>query len=1064
MDKFIEFVKNNENDIMENFQLSVKQLDYYKSITLSNDIHKSFIHNMSKVIINNFQYGPKDLYKSLRYSVDEKEFDFLLEEMYQYIQKGFNLSQVIEIINYYKYAYINVLRTWSVEEEYKNLCLNYIMVNFDYIQFKVSDRWCNINETEKTERIKDWNSKITDEKNKYLSIFESIPNPVIILDNENRINNINESAIQLSKNNNFNIYSENIREREKFLWIKDELKYFCAGNYSEISFVKECKLYNDNLFFKVKLKKIKINNDFIGTIVILDDISHSRKISEELENSEKNLREITDNMRDLICKIDVNGTIQYLSPSVKHVLGYSSKDLMGKSIFSGIHSEDLDKVMSLFNRNLIDETTNIQEVRYRKQNGYYAWIEIMYNLLYGEDGNSVGAIIVGRDITERKESEVELQKSKVLLESANLIKSEFLANMSNEIRKPLNSIIDMIDIILSTNTLDEEQNEYMNIVKESSSSLFKIINNILDFSKMKSGKMRLEEVEFNIRDIINETVDALAIRAHEKKLEFMIYMYPDVDENLIGDPWKFKKIFINIVGNAIKFTERGEVVIYVEKIKDQLDKITLKISVIDTGIGMSEDKINKMSKDFNQMDTYNGKKCGAIGLGLSISKQLLELMDGNIWFESKCKKGSSFYFTLDFKLQQYKQEIINYNYLKNLNVLLIDDNKTNRTIVYNMLTNLEINVRFVATAEEGFTIAKEYARRNRYFDAIIIDEIMPGMDGFVLSTRLKKEINISNPIIMMLSNVESNKSKNRCKQIGVYDYLVKPVNQLELYNVIKDALNIEERYKSEEYDSHNKFFNEIKDNINKDCKQKINALIAEDNMVNQKFISTLIKKRNWNVFYASNGKEVLNMLENKKIDLMIMDIEMPEMNAIETIKKMIKKEQEGIINDHIPVIVMGSEEMEHAREKYIELGIEDYLLKPIVATDMNLKIDQIMKNNKSKGEEQLILDLDQAIDTTGGDEQLFKELIQIFLQSYAGQIKDIKEAIEENDSRGLEVKSNNLKEIAGSLGANSIFSLASELEKMGKDNNMENAKKTFERVQLETIRFKSVLNKIQSKK
>jgi PAS domain S-box-containing protein len=1064
MDKFIEFVKNNENDIIENSKLNIKELDYFKSITLDDDVHKGFVHNVSKVLINNFQYVKNNSYKKLRYIVDEKEFDFLLEQIYQYIQLGFNLSEVIEISNYYKYAYTNVLMVWNVEEEYKNLCLNYIMVNFDYIQFKISDRWCNVNEIEKTERIKEWNLKITDEKNKYLSIFESIPNPVIILDNENRINNINDSAIQLSKNSNFNIYLENMHEKENFLWIKDELKYFCEGKYSEISFVKECKLYNDNLFFKVKLKKIKINNDFIGTIVILDDITHSRKISEELESSEKNLREITDNMRDLICKIDVNGTIQYLSPSVKHILGYKSKDLIGKSIFSGIHSEDLDKAMSWFNRNLIDESTTTQELRYRKQNGYYAWIEITYNLLYGEDGNSVGSIIVGRDITERKNLEGELQNTKLSAESANLAKSEFLANMSNEIRKPLNSIIDIIDIILSTDTLDEEQNEYMSILNGSSNSLLKIVNNILDFSKMKSGKMGLEEVEFNIRDILYETVNALAIRAHEKKLEFMIYIYPDVDENLIGDPWKLKKIIVSIVGNAIKFTERGEVVIYVEKIKEQLDIITLKISVIDTGIGMIEDKINKLNKDFNQIDISSGKKCGTIGLGLSISKQLLELMDGSMWFESKYKKGTSFYFTLDFKLQQYKQEIINYNYLKNLNVLLIDDNRTNRTIVYNMLTNLEINVRFVSTAEEGFTITKEYARRNKYFDAIIIDEIMPGMDGFTLSTRLKKEINITNPIIMMLSNVESNKSKNRCKQIGVYDYLVKPVNQSELYNVIKGALDIEDQYKTEKHGSDYKFFDEIKDNINKNREQKLNVLIAEDNMVSQRFIRTIIRKRNWNIFYVPNGKEVLTMLENRKIDLIIMDTEMPEMNGIETIKEMRRKEKEGSINAHVPIIVMNSEEVEHSREKYIELGVEGYLSKPIVATDMNSKIEQIMKNSKNKCEEQLILDLDQVIDTTGGDEQLFKELIQIFLQSYADQIKDIKEAIEKNDDRELEVKSKNLKEIAGSLGANSIFSLADELEKMGKDNNMENVKKTFERVQLETIRFKSILNKIQLKK
>ncbi|WP_243186965.1 PAS domain S-box protein [Clostridium muellerianum] len=367
-----------------------------------------------------------------------------------------------------------------------------------------------------TANIKKWNSKFIDERTKYLSIFESMPNPVIILDDKNRINNINDAAIQLFKNNSFNIYPESVNEKEKFSWIENELKYFSSGKYSEISFIKEHKSYNDNLYFKVKLKKIKVNDNFIGTTVILDDITHLKKVSEELENSEKNLREITDSMTDIICKINIDGKIQYISPSVKQALGYNPNELIGKHIFSNIHSEDLDNAMSCFNRGFINKSITNHELRYRKQDGHYTWLEFMYNSLYGEDGNVDGVIIIARAITKIKKLEEELQKFKLAVESANLAKSEFLANMSNEIRKPLNSIIDMTDIMLFDTNLDEEQNEYMNIIKSSSESLLKIVNNILGFSKMESGKVSLEEVEFNIKDILYETLDALSIRAHEK--------------------------------------------------------------------------------------------------------------------------------------------------------------------------------------------------------------------------------------------------------------------------------------------------------------------------------------------------------------------------------------------------------------------------------------------------------------------------------------------------------------------------------------------------------------------
>ncbi|WP_243186964.1 response regulator [Clostridium muellerianum] len=541
----------------------------------------------------------------------------------------------------------------------------------------------------------------------------------------------------------------------------------------------------------------------------------------------------------------------------------------------------------------------------------------------------------------------------------------------------------------------------------------------------------------------------------------MIYIHPDVDENLIGDYYKLKQIIINIVGNAIKFTEKGEVVVYVEKIKDELDKITLKVSVIDTGIGMTENVINRLNKYFNEINSYKIRNYEGNGLGLAISKKLLELMDGDIWFESKYKKGTSFFFTLDFKLQQYKQEIINYNYLKNLNVLLIDDNKTNRKIVYNILDNLQVGVRFVSNAEEGLIVVREYAKLNKYFDVIMIDESMPGINGFVLANRLKNEINITSPIIMMLSGMELNKSKNKCKELGINNYLVKPIKQSELCTIIKTALNIEDRNNYVNNDSNSKFFDEIKEEINKDYEHEVNVLIAEKDIVSQKFISTLIKKRKWNVFYASNQSEINNVLKTEKIDVMIINIEKHEVGAIKSIEGIRKKEEDGILKSHLPIIILDSNTSENTKKKLLELGADDYILKPVVATEIYSKVEQIIKNNKVNYQEQLILDLDKVADITGRDEKIFKDLIKIFLQSYPDQIGDIKEAITKGDAVELEIKSNNLKQVAGSLGAKSLLNLADELESMSRNNDMDTAARTFEKVQLETIRLKSVLDKIE---
>ncbi|AKN33154.1 histidine kinase [Clostridium carboxidivorans P7] len=913
-----------------------------------------------------------------------------------------------------------------------------------------------------TAKVKKWNLKFIDEKNKYLSIFQSIPNPVIILDDQNVISNINDTATELFKVMDFNVKVDNLNEKKKFSWIEDELKYFCSGNYSEISFIKEYKSYNDNLSFKVKLKKIRVNDNFIGTIVILDDITNSKKVSEELEHSEKSLREITESMKDLICKIDINGKIQYIGPSVKQILGYNLKDLIGKYIFSNIHPEDLDKTMSSFNRGFIDKSSTGQELRVRKQDGHYIWVKFTYNPLYDENGNVSGAIIVAKDITKIKELEEELKKFKLEVESAKLAKSEFLANVSNEIKNPLNSIIDMTDVMLFNTSLNEEQNEYMSIIKKSSESLLKTVDNMLGFSKIESGKVRLEEFEFNIKDIIYETLDALAIRAHEKNLELMIYIHPDLDENLIGDYFKLKQIIINIVGNAIKFTEKGEVAVYVEKVTDKLDKISLKISVIDTGIGMTEENINKLNKYFNGVGNCKLKKYAGNGLGLILSKQLIELMDGEIWFESKYKKGTSFYLTLDFKLQQYKQEIINYNYLKDLNVLLVDDNKTNRTIVYNMLNDLEMGVRFVANAEEGLSVVREYAKLNKYFDVIIIDEIMPGMNGFTLASKLKKEMNVTNPIIMMLSSMELNKSKSKCKQMGLFNYLVKPIKQSELCDVIKNALNIEDRNESVNNHCDYKFFDNVKNNINKNYKNKINVLISSKrNMNNNEFISNLVEKRNCNVFYGSNKKEIFSILENNKINMFITNVENNETDVVELIKEIRNKENEENIKVHLPIIVINKDSGKDIKKRFLEIGANECICNLEDITGVYSKAERMIKSNKINYGEQAILDLDQVIDITGGEEKLFKELIEVFFQAYPEQVRDIKEAIEKSDSSELQVKSNNLKQALRSLGAKSVFDLVDELENMAKNNDLDNAKKTFERIQLEIIRLKSVLNKIQ---
>lgn len=797
------------------------------------------------------------------------------------------------------------------------------------------------------------NLKLTNEKNKYLSIFESIPNPIIVLDNENKINNMNFTAIQLFQGT----IDENKIEDNSFLWLRDELKYFNSGKYSEISFVKDYKSSCETLWFKVKLTRIELNKASMNIIVMLDDITHSRKISQELENSEKYFREITDNMLDVIFKVDITGIIQYVSPSVRGLLGYKKNELLGKSIFTGVHKDDLDMVMDVFNKSLIRKEGTRIELRYRKEDGYYIWTDIVSNLLYSDDGNVTGAIVVSRDITERKKTEEELEKAKITAESASLAKSEFLANMSHEIRTPINSIIGMADRALATD-LDQEQRKYITLARESSDSLLKIINNILDFSKVESGNIRVEEISFQIREILNEVIDALAIRANEKKLEFMFYIYPDVDEILIGDPWKLKQVLINVIGNAIKFTEKGEVVLYVEKIGGNCCKTQLKFSVIDTGIGIQEDSMNSVFKSFNKVNNLYNKKYSGIGLGLAICKQIVDLMGGSIWFESKYKKGSKFYFTLDFKVENNTDNTIIYNNLRNLNILIVDDNKTNRSIMYNILTDLGVCARFSSSGEEAFSLVMEYIKLNRPFDVIIIDELMYGMDGFNLAKKLKKDMDISSHIIMMLSSIPINESKIRLRQLGICDYLAKPIKMSEVYRAIISSLDIKDFEKVKSYNPYYKYYRYIKDTINKASINKMDTLVPEDNGIKQKPVEDLAKKKGLNSHNTSSKEDIMELLDKRNFDLILIDV-------------------------------------------------------------------------------------------------------QLFMDSFPEQLRLMKEAIEREDFYELEIKAHGLKESTSNIGAKTLTNFVIELEDMSRKKNLKGAKKTFEKIQLEIIRLKSVLDKIK---